>query len=594
MSFRIQRSKAVSKRPGSYLPQPKIVFVPILVLVFACAAAAAQVVTPISSPSNPGADSREITSADQARVRNAQNAPAAPPQSSAKGHDTCLLPPLNQPRPSVSSVQLQTPAAASKEYQKACSDLKDKKIADAEKHLRKAVRDYPKYAAAWVTLGQVLATQQRTEARGACLQGSSVDPSYVPAYLCLADIAARAREWDEVLKLSKRGLELDPAHNAVAYEYHAAANLNLHNLAGAEESGLRAVAIDTDHREPRVHFVMAQIYEAKGDATNEAVQLREYLKYSGSADDIAMVEQYLSNLERRAASNGNVILSLRSRLDDPLRSSMGEVGPPDIDAVIPPVVSGTCPLTEILKKTSNRTLDLIQSLQHFSASERIEQSDIDKNGRRRNSTSQEINYVVQIERNSHGYPSVREYRSASTSPQQRSVMDSGTAAFALIFHPAHLENFAFRCEGLTELEGSAAWQVRFEESADPNKAFAAMNIGRSVYLPRFKGRAWITISSYDVMRIETDLVAPIQNINLQREHQIINYEPVEFLQRHVRLWLPESTSLYIAYRGHQYERVHRFSQFQLFLVDSAEAVKEPSPAKFRNSVANIFPAASGR
>jgi hypothetical protein len=173
---------------------------------------------------------------------------------------------------------------------------------------------------------------------------------------------------------------------------------------------------------------MAQIYEAKSDTTNEAVQLREYLKYSGSADDIAMVEQYLSNLERRTASNGNVDLSFGSRLDDSFRSSMGEVGPPDIDAVIPPVVSGTCPLTEILKKTSNRTLDLIQSLQHFSASERIEQSDIDKNGRRRNSTAQEINYVVQIERNSHGYPSVREYRSASTSPQQRSVMDSGTAA----------------------------------------------------------------------------------------------------------------------------------------------------------------------
>jgi hypothetical protein len=36
-----------------------------------------------------------------------------------------------------------------------------------------------------------------------------------------------------------------------------------------------------------------------------------------------------------------------------------------------------------------------------------------------------------------------------------------------------------------------------------------------------------------------------------------------------------------------YERVHRFSQFQIFSVDSAEAVKEPSPAKFRNSVADM-------
>jgi len=100
-------------------------------------------------------------------------------------------------------------------------------------------------------------------------------------------------------------------------------------------------------------------------------------------------------------------------------------------------------------------------------------------------------------------------------------------------------------------------------------------------------------TGYDLLRIETDLVASIPSINLHRERQVINTQPVEFPKRHVRLWLPESTSLYIAYRGRQYERVHRFRQFHLFLVDSAEAVKEPSPAKFRNSVANIFPAASG-
>ena len=530
---------------------------------------------------------------DRVQTRNTPHDLSAAQKSSE--NNTCLLPPLTLINsPTINADQLRIAAKARKEYHQACAVLKNKNVVDAERHLRRAVKEDLKYSAAWVTLGQVLVTQGRNdEARSACVHGTIAHPRYVPAFLCLADIAARAHVWDEVLKLSGRAIELDPSANAVAYEYHAAANLNLHNLAGAEKSGLRAVAIDKDHRESRVHFVLAQIYEAKGDATNEAVQLREYLKYSGSADDIAMVEQYLSNLEGRTASNGNVDLSLGSRLDGSFRSSMGEVGPPDIDAVIPPVVSGTCPLTEILKKTSNRTLDLIESLQHFSASERIEQSDIDKNGRRRNSTAQEINYVVQIERNSYGYPSVREYRSASTGPQQRSVMDSGTAAFALIFHPAHLENFDFRCEGLTELEGSAAWQVHFEESADPNKAFTAIRIGGSVYLPKFKGRAWITISSYDVMRIETDLVAPIPNINLQREHQVINYAPVEFLKRHVRLWLPESTSLYIAYRGRQYERVHRFSQFQLFLVDSAEAVKEPSPAKFRNSVANIFPAASG-
>ena len=77
------------------------------------------------------------------------------------------------------------------------------------------------------------------------------------------------------------------------------------------------------------------------------------------------------------------------------------------------------------------------------------------------------------------------------------------------------------------------------------------------------------------MQIETDLLAPIAQIDLQLEHQVISYVPVEFPKRQVRLWLPDSSSLYIAYRGHRYERVHTFTQFQLFSVESTEAVKEP-------------------
>ena len=531
---------------------------------------------------------------DRVTLRNRPNA-GEQGQKITEKDVPCLLPPLTlMSSPTVAVEQLRRTAKARNQYQQACAALRKKKGADAEKYLRKALREYPKYAAAWVTLGQVFAMQQRIdEARNACFQGSAVAPNYVPAYLCLADIAAREKSWDEALKLSGRALELDPSTNAVAYEYHAAANLNLHNLAAAEKSGLRAVEIDRDHREPRVHFVLAQIYEAKGDDANEALQLREFVKYSGSPDNIAMVEQYLSKLEGRTASIGNVDPLSGSKLEGSVRSSMGEVGPPDIDATVPPVINGACPLTKILKEASNRTLDLIEGFQRFSANERIEQIDIDKNGKRRSSTAQEMNYVVQIERNSYGYPSVQEYRSGNTIPQQSSVMDSGTAAFALIFHPAHVNNFDFRCEGLTELQGSAAWQVHFEESADPNKAFTAIHIGGSVYLPKFKGRAWITTGGYDVLRIETDLVAAIPSINLQREHQVINYAPVEFPKQHVRLWLPESTSLYIAYRGRRSERVHRFSQFQVFSVDSAEAVKEPSPAKFRNSVADISAPANG-
>lgn len=178
--------------------------------------------------------------------------------------------------------------------------LRSHKPADAEKHLRKAVREYPKYSVAWVTLGQMLAADKRSdEGQSACLRASIVAPKYLAAYLCLADIAARIHAWNEVLKLSERALEVDPTQAVLAYEYNAAANLNLRHLAEAEKSGLRAVDIDKENHEPRAHFVLAQIYEAKGDKENEIKQLREYVKHADNPEDVAAVNEFLLQLENR-------------------------------------------------------------------------------------------------------------------------------------------------------------------------------------------------------------------------------------------------------------------------------------------------------
>ena len=241
------------------------------------------------------------TTLDRAGKRNAPHEISATPKS-VEEDLSCLLPPLTSVRsPTIAAAGLKIPTNAKKAYANACAALKDKKTESAEKHLRKAVQEYPQYSAAWVTLGQVLAARQENEeARTACSQGSTADPSYVPAYLCLADLAAREKAWDEVLKLTGRALEIDPANNAVAYEYNAAANLRSNNLAAAEKSALRALDIDKNNTEPRIHFVLAQIYAAKGDRANEAAQLREYLKFAGSPDDAAMVKQYLSELEEPA------------------------------------------------------------------------------------------------------------------------------------------------------------------------------------------------------------------------------------------------------------------------------------------------------
>lgn len=125
------------------------------------------------------------------------------------------------------------------------------------------------------------------------------------------------------------------------------------------------------------------------------------------------------------------------------------------------------------------------------------------------------------------------------------------------------------------MQGTSAWQIRFEEGSDPSKSFHQIRINGSVYQLRFQGRAWISVDDYQILRLQTDLVAPIPQIHLQLEHLDIAYAPVEFDKPKLRIWLPESASIEITYRGHSYQRMHKFSHFQLFLVVTEQTIKEP-------------------
>jgi hypothetical protein len=253
--------------------------------------------------------------------------------------------------------------------------------------------------------------------------------------------------------------------------------------------------------------------------------------------------------------------------------------PPDIDQSVPPVQpDSSCPLNRVLAGASKHAEELVDNLQRFSATERIDHIEFGRNGKRRNSQSGVFNYVAQIEPNPTGSLRVDEYRETSQELPPTPLADTGTAAFALIFHPRHITNFQFRCEGLTELHGVPAWQMHFQETPDPMKSFHAIRIAGSVYQLRFKGRAWIAQDSQEVLRLETDLVAPIPEIELQLEHLEIAYAPVDFKHRNLQLWLPESATLYIGYHGRRYERVHSFSRFQLFWVESGQTVKDPTPS----------------
>jgi hypothetical protein len=99
-----------------------------------------------------------------------------------------------------------------------------------------------------------------------------------------------------------------------------------------------------------------------------------------------------------------------------------------------------------------------------------------------------------------------------------------------------------------------------------------------------KGRAWIDTATYQVQRLESELLKPMPEIELKQEHMAIDYGPVQFPKHDQQLWLPLAAEVYWERRGHRFYRRHTFSNFKIFEVESAQQIEAPKQSYcFRNT-----------
>jgi len=213
--------------------------------------------------------------------------------------ESCLPWPIPDVRgKTVSTARLGVPSKARNQYDKACNAYKKKKLTEAEGHARDAIEAYEKYSAAYVMLGQVLQDEQKLdEAREACTKPMSVDPGYLPPYLCVAGILDLQKNWDELLSWSDRFLGMDPAADLYGRYYKGLAQFHLHDLPEAQKSITEAVAIDTEHRQPALNFLLAQIYGEQRDLANATAQIQQFLKYTSSRQSKDSAKEFLAQLQ---------------------------------------------------------------------------------------------------------------------------------------------------------------------------------------------------------------------------------------------------------------------------------------------------------
>lgn len=191
----------------------------------------------------------------------------------------------NAPGTTISVTSMAAPKGAMHAYEKA-QKIRAEKPADAEKELDKAIKIYPRFAAAWTLLGDIHREHNQFDtAQEEYAQAIAADPQFVNPNYGLAMIAARKKKWDDAVRFTDQVIKLNPVAFPVAYFLNAAANYNLQKLAPAEESAKRFKSMDTQHSHPDVRLLLSYLFSARQDYADAAREIREYLTLVPNAPD---------------------------------------------------------------------------------------------------------------------------------------------------------------------------------------------------------------------------------------------------------------------------------------------------------------------
>jgi tetratricopeptide (TPR) repeat protein len=497
---------------------------------------------------------------------------------------------------SSSAVPVITPNAQ-KELAKILEDLRTNHNADAQKRLEKVSRTAPSYPDVNYLWGAYYSqTKDRAHAKEYWQKTLQEDPRHVFALAALAQVATDDGDLPAAIGYLERAVDAQPS--SWSYELRLAAAYAAHQESDkAEKSALRATELGKEHAAD-AHLILARIYAKRHDREHAIEALEAFLAAAPASPRAPQVRQWIAALRAPTPPAASPIasptdapaISVPPAAGDAPVHSTGLVPPPkwlpvDVDDSMPPVEPGVaCPLDKIQQETGERVREFISAVNRISATEYLDNEVIDDSGLPRRRESRRYNYVVTVSRIvSPQSVKVEEYRNGSVDVENfpEHVATLGLPTMVLVFDPAFRNDYDMSCEGLSRgHRGSSGptWQVHFRQKPDKPSRIRGYYVGRSGYALPLRGRAWIATDSFQVVGLETDLVAPLPAIQLKAEHDFIEYAPVKFRKSSQELWLPASAELFLDFHGHRLHRRHSFRDYMLFSVDETQKISDPKAA----------------
>lgn len=455
---------------------------------------------------------------------------------------------------------------AEKETQKGAKDLDSGNIGSAQKHLAKALKMDPQNPYVNYLMGMRFLLNGELPAAKPYLEKSvAVDSTQASALIALGTLRFKQQDYAGAIQVLRPAAQLEGSKWNVR-SMLAGSYLKQKDYEHAREEAEKALRLG-GARAGGNQLVLGEALAGLGQREEAVAALETFLKQYPHDSNVAAIRNWIPILEKpqpTGVAQPVETLMTAPTVDLPPRENWA---PPDVDATKPFVVSGaTCSLPNVLKAAGRDASKLVTDLQQFTSSEQYQSVEIKRNESLEKPESRTYSYMAFIERPNPATIHVSEYRGgvdAKDIPGE--LVDMGAPALVLVFHPLFQSDFNWTCEGLGQWHDQSAWVVRFEQRPGrPSRIQSFVSPSRGAFPLAMKGLAWVSEENGEVLHSEFDLVKPIPEIRLNREHFAIDYEPVAFKSHNVSLWLPENVDVYYQYRGHYLHHYHHFSNFKLF------------------------------
>jgi hypothetical protein len=136
------------------------------------------------------------------------------------------------------------------------------------------------------------------------------------------------------------------------------------------------------------------------------------------------------------------------------------------------------------------------------------------------------------------------------------------------FNSSNQVESRFRYFGEESVRKQPCYVVGFAQRPEIARNFTTFEAGNHSARILVQGLAWIDERSFHIVRIETWLLAPRNDVGLESQNTTVNYSPVLPAGLQDVLWLPNEVTVLVHYQNVFIRNTHRYSGFKLFQAHS--------------------------